>query len=191
MPKRHYAVLRLSILIVSAILLTSCNMLTRLSELKNGPQVSAIANPTARPKYRPVSMPMPMPKNVVRKANSLWRPGARAFFRDQRASDVGDILTVKLSIEDSAALANKTTGARLSWKPRIYSPQMEKWLFRIKIPTLIISGSHDNICPLEQSKLFNKLIESSRLAIIENCGHLPHVEKTEEYCDLITNFIME
>ncbi len=112
MPKRHYAVLRLSILIVSAILLTSCNMLTRLSELKSGPQVSAIANPTARPKYRPVSMPMPMPKNVVRKANSLWRPGARAFFRDQRASDVGDILTVKLSIEDSAALANKTTGAR-------------------------------------------------------------------------------
>ena len=88
-------------------------------------------------------------------------------------------------------LKNKTTGARLSWKPRIYSPQMEKWLFRIKIPTLIISGSHDNICPLEQSKLFNKLIESSRLAIIENCGHLPHVEKTEEYCDLITNFIME
>ena len=112
MPKRHYAVLRLSILMVSAILLTSCNMLTRISELKSGPQVSAIANPTNRPKYRPVSMPMPMPKNVVRKANSLWRPGARAFFRDQRASDVGDILTVKLTIEDSAALANKTPGAR-------------------------------------------------------------------------------
>ena len=67
MPKRHYAVLRLSILMVSAILLTSCNMLTRLSDLKSGPQVSAIANPTARPKYRPVSMPMPMPRNVVRR----------------------------------------------------------------------------------------------------------------------------
>ena len=88
-------------------------------------------------------------------------------------------------------LKNKTTGARLTWKPRIYSPQMEKWLFRIRIPTLIISGSHDNICPLEQSKLFNKKIEGSQLAIIENCGHLPHVEKKDEYCDLITNFIME
>jgi pimeloyl-ACP methyl ester carboxylesterase len=88
-------------------------------------------------------------------------------------------------------LKNKTTGARLSWKPRLFSPQLEKWLFRINIPTLIISGSHDNICPLDQSKLFNEKIEGSQLAIIENCGHLPHVEKTDEYCELITNFIME
>ena len=112
MLKRCNPILRLSFFIVSIVLLTSCNMLTRLAELKAGPKVSEISNPVSRPKYRPVSMPMPMPKNVVRKANSLWRPGARAFFRDQRASEVGDILTVKLSIEDNAALSNKTTGAR-------------------------------------------------------------------------------
>ena len=112
MIRRYNTVLRLIMLILSAHFLGSCNMLTRLSEMKNGPEVSAISNPINRPKYRPVSMPMPMPRNVIRKANSLWRPGARAFFRDQRASEVGDILTVKLSIEDSAALANKTTGAR-------------------------------------------------------------------------------
>ena len=93
-------------------LLSACNTFTRLSEVNNGPQISEIANPTARPKYRPVSMPMPAPKTINRKANSLWRPGARAFFRDQRAGRVGDILTIKLAISDKAALANKTTRAR-------------------------------------------------------------------------------
>jgi len=112
MIKTQTLLRRLGVMVAVSLLLTACNTFTRLSEMSNGPQVSEIANPTARPKYRPVSMPMPTPKSASRKANSLWRPGARAFFRDQRAGDVGDILTVKLSIEDSAALANKTTRKR-------------------------------------------------------------------------------
>jgi flagellar L-ring protein precursor FlgH len=92
--------------------LAGCNTLSRLSEVGGGPVVSEVTNPTARPGYRPVSMPMPSPKEATRQANSLWRPGARAFFRDQRASEVGDIMTVKLSISDSAKLDNKTTRDR-------------------------------------------------------------------------------
>lgn len=92
--------------------LAGCNTLSRLSEIGGGPTVSEVTNPTARPGYRPVSMPMPAPKEASRQANSLWRPGARAFFRDQRASEVGDIMTVKLSISDSAKLDNKTTRDR-------------------------------------------------------------------------------
>ena len=45
-------------------------------------------------------------------ANSLWRPGARAFFIDQRANKAGDILTVMISIDDSAKLSNSTSAAR-------------------------------------------------------------------------------
>jgi flagellar L-ring protein FlgH len=47
-------------------------------------------------------------------ANSLWRNGARTFFHDQRASKVGDILTVDVTISDSAQLANETTANRTS-----------------------------------------------------------------------------
>lgn len=103
---------RLSILVLAIFTLSACSVLTRLSEVGDGPKVSEISNPIKRPRYRPVSMPMPAPKEVSHKANSLWRPGARAFFRDQRAGEVGDILTVKLSIEDKAALGNKSTRKR-------------------------------------------------------------------------------
>ena len=45
-------------------------------------------------------------------ANSLWRPGARAFFKDQRAAQVGDILSVSVAITDSANLSNTSTQTR-------------------------------------------------------------------------------
>ena len=103
---------RPAIIVISLMILSGCNMLTRLSEVGDGPKIAPIANPTTAVDYRPVSMPMPAPKRVTWNPNSLWRSGARAFFRDQRANDVGDILTISLDISDSADLENKTTRKR-------------------------------------------------------------------------------
>ena len=47
-------------------------------------------------------------------ANSLWRTGARAFFNDQRAGRVGDILTVQIDIDDSAKTNNASNSSRTS-----------------------------------------------------------------------------
>jgi len=57
-------------------------------------------------------MPMPPPVPVERQANSLWRPGSRAFLKDQRADEIGDILTVIIEIADEATLSNTTQRSR-------------------------------------------------------------------------------
>jgi flagellar L-ring protein precursor FlgH len=92
--------------------LASCNVLTRLSEVGGGPKTSPIANPTALPGYKPVNLPMPAAQPPEVNPNSLWRAGARAFFKDIRAKAVGDIITVKVSIADSGKLENKTERER-------------------------------------------------------------------------------
>ena len=94
------------------IILSGCNTLTRLSEVSDAPKLSNIKNPMTRQDYRPVSLPMPAPKIAEDNPNSLWRSGARAFFRDHRAKEVGDIVTVKLSLNDKASFKNKTTRKR-------------------------------------------------------------------------------
>src|SRR3954467_4566241 len=95
-----------------SILLGSCSALDRLKSIGEQPALSAIENPTAQPGYKPVQMPMPAPQPAVYNPNSLWRNGSRAFFKDQRAHQVGDIMTVKVKITDNAKFENETQRSR-------------------------------------------------------------------------------
>ncbi len=95
-------------------LLASCSALDRLKNIGEQPALSAIENPTAQPGYKPVQMPMPAPQSAVYNPNSLWRNGSRAFFKDQRAMQVGDIMTVKVKITDNAKFENGTARSRTS-----------------------------------------------------------------------------
>ena len=56
-------------------------------------------------------MPDPEPMQSAG-ANSLWRSGAKGFFRDQRARRVGDVLTVQVAMSDNASWSNETTRSR-------------------------------------------------------------------------------
>jgi flagellar L-ring protein precursor FlgH len=102
----------LATLLLGASMLTACGTADRLANVGKAPDLSAIEDPSRNPNYQPVRLPMPEAPVVERRANSLWRAGSRAFFKDQRAARVGDILTVTIQIDDSAALQNQTTRSR-------------------------------------------------------------------------------
>jgi len=92
--------------------LAGCNAMNRFNEIGEAPKMAAVQDPSPIPGPQPVSMPMPAPQIGERQPNSLWRTGSRAFFRDQRASRVGDILTVIVSIDEKAKLSNETKRSR-------------------------------------------------------------------------------
>lgn len=98
----------------AALLLSDCAAIDRIKGIGEPPKLAAIDNPTAQPGYRPVQMPMPTPVSAVYNPNSLWRNGSRAFFKDQRAHQIGDILTVKVKITDKAEIENATKRSRIN-----------------------------------------------------------------------------
>jgi flagellar L-ring protein precursor FlgH len=95
-----------------ALLLGACGAADRLANVGQAPALSPIEDPTATKGYKPVQMPMPAMEHASYAPNSLWRTGSRAFFKDQRARLVGDLVTVKVKVTDRAQLDNTTKRSR-------------------------------------------------------------------------------
>jgi flagellar L-ring protein precursor FlgH len=100
------------ILILAAGSLAGCSAATRVSQVGEMPPLTTIQDPHQQPGYKPVSLPMPTPIASERRPNSLWQAGSRAFFKDQRAANVGDILTVVVNFDEKAIFDNETQRQR-------------------------------------------------------------------------------
>jgi flagellar L-ring protein FlgH len=106
-------------LLISAIAIAApLGACSSIKEAVNGPKMAPMGYPSALipqgqdvlPLAASAREPLPQPAS----ANSLWRTGARAFFHDQRAGRVGDILTVLININDAAKTSNATNAIRTS-----------------------------------------------------------------------------
>lgn len=121
--------------IFAATSLGGCSYVDKVRDIGETPKLSAIENPVMQAGYRPVSMPMPIPEKISYSPNSLWRTGARAFFEDQRARRVGDILTVIVEITDKAELDNATSRKRDNEEnagiPKLGGYELSKLLDRV------------------------------------------------------------
>lgn len=85
---------------------------SRFSRIGEAPEMAPIEDPAQRPGSQVVSYPLPAPSAPQLEPNALWVDGKKSFFGDQRARNVGDLLTVVVNIDDEAALSNRTSRAR-------------------------------------------------------------------------------
>jgi pimeloyl-ACP methyl ester carboxylesterase len=120
----------------------------------------------------------------------LWsrEEAAKNLFFDQSFAEA--MLNERSSDEEQEIeLKNRITMAKLAWQPRLSNPDLAKWLHRIRIPVLLIWGDSDRVIPSSYGPALRALIPHSRLEIIAQCGHLPHIEKTAEFVFAVTHFI--
>jgi flagellar L-ring protein precursor FlgH len=79
------------------------------------PALAPIGNPAGLTGGQQQTIPQPAPVSYTPAGpSSLWQAGSRSFFNDQRASRVGDILTVEIEISDKAEISNTSSRQRSS-----------------------------------------------------------------------------
>ena len=95
--------------LMAASALAGCSAVDRIKDIDGGPKVNPITGPVAQ---TVTNMPMPPVPTEPRGNSSLWQAGARSFFHDPRASRIGDIITVNVSVADAAKFSNTTQRSR-------------------------------------------------------------------------------
>lgn len=82
-----------------------------------------------------------------------------------------------------------------AWGPNEYTPEgnlhdyeyTEK-LSKIKVPTLITSGT-DDLCTPYVAKTMQDHLAGSKWQLFEGCGHMSFVEKTDEYVKMLRKWL--
>ncbi len=102
-------------MIVALALLGGCA--DKIADLNREPHLSPIGS-GLHPNR--TSMPVTAPMPVSRRDNSFWQDASADLFRDPRATRVGDVVTVKISIKDKASLDSTSERSRDSSSNHAY-----------------------------------------------------------------------
>lgn len=120
----------------------------------------------------------------------MWsnEEATRNIFLNQAIAD--RLLSVKPTDEQlDVMMKNRFAVTKYGWQPRMFNPDLEKWLHRIKIPTFIGWGKEDKIIPSSYAERWKQRIPHAKVSIYENCGHLPHIEASDALFAEVKTFI--
>jgi pimeloyl-ACP methyl ester carboxylesterase len=94
-------------------------------------------------------------------------------------------------LSDDAALEiarDRQSAGFFLWKPYMHNPGLRKWLPRVQIPTLVISGAQDGFVVQGHAARLAEALPNSRAQVIANAGHFPQIEQADETAAAIVAF---
>jgi pimeloyl-ACP methyl ester carboxylesterase len=107
-------------------------------------------------------------------------PRLRATLQAPAETEAG----IAFRLERAKALA---TSAKYLWP--LPNRGLSKRLHRVTMPTLLVWGERDGICPPEYAADFQSRLPRAQLCLIPDAAHLPHVEHPDTLADLVRGFL--
>ena len=98
----------------------------------------------------------------------------------------------KATILDLCMAMSSTLGAGVFIRQsRALQSRPDQWdsLRSVTVPTLILCGRDDRLCPLERHVLMHDLIRGSTLKAIDNAAHLPTLENPDDTNKAISQWL--
>jgi pimeloyl-ACP methyl ester carboxylesterase len=93
------------------------------------------------------------------------------------------IFADKLSVHDGYTVRSILTS------PSLASERLDSRLGEIHVPTLVVWGKQDNLLPIASGERYAAGIPGARMTSFEKCGHVPPIEKTDEFVSAVTAFL--
>lgn len=62
-------------------------------------------------------------------------------------------------------------------------------LLKIKAPTLVLVGKQDPACTVDQAMVLHRMIDGSRMEVIDNAAHLSNIEQPAEFNRILRMFL--
>lgn len=59
----------------------------------------------------------------------------------------------------------------------------------LRAPTLVIWGQNDPVLPVKDAQIAQRVLPSPRLELLEQCGHLPHIELPAVFSSIVLDFL--
>lgn len=65
------------------------------------------------------------------------------------------------------------------------------WYHKIETAPLILAGDQDRLCPLSSAQEMAACIPHARLHVFEGVGHIAHIERPQEFCQVVHSYLLE
>ncbi len=109
-----------------------------------------------------------------------------AYFRPP--PEAGNLRAIADDNELRRRLRARDGLAYYGWQPYMHNPRLQSRLHRIKIPTLVMWGAADGIVAPSYGRVYAESIPGAAFELVDNAGHLAHVEHSEAVSDRIAQF---
>jgi pimeloyl-ACP methyl ester carboxylesterase len=84
---------------------------------------------------------------------------------------------------------NREMASRLCWTPYMHNPSLPDYLKLVRVPALIVWGKNDGIVPISCAEIYHEVLQGSTLHVIDQCGHVPQIEKPDEFLEVTQSFL--
>jgi pimeloyl-ACP methyl ester carboxylesterase len=108
------------------------------------------------------------------------------MFHDKRMVSAGLVdLAYSLRLERNDGYTIRSVLETLA----VPQEKLDAKLGGLAVPTLLLWGEQDALTPLSMARAWERLIEGSKLQVIPQCGHLPPLEKANEFVRAVMRFL--
>jgi pimeloyl-ACP methyl ester carboxylesterase len=75
------------------------------------------------------------------------------------------------------------------WQPYMCNPKLRRRLASVTVPTAVLWGAGDQVVTPAYGQAYADALPHAELSIIEDAGHLPHIEQPQRFCELVESFV--